>query len=475
MAIEEVCRIFQEYLRESIPHRLIAISKMEVVGQQWVEELYMPSIKTVTERDIEQHTFYPNQRRDEVIRNIVKGIVKYAVLSHRWCREGEVTLQEMTSGGTKLGKSSSRHKLANFCQRAAEYGCGFAWADTCCIDRSTPSPEELDKAVPRMFRWYRNAHVCIVHLAESLTLDDFLRDSWFLQIWTLQELLAPVRVKFYGRTWNPIHNVRVDNDKADQRLLAALSAGTGIPVQDMRCYWAGTERVREKLMWASRRTSRQVEDGAYSLLALFDVHMHVEYGIGDEAFGRLMEILLLRSQECDILAWAGIASTKYAFLPPSAQGYSVEYLDGIYNPTHDHYRLRGDQGMVIIDGRLRVKLLMVELHEATLGDEIPFSQDGYRACALLQKGLPSHVTINHVSIVSNNNMPWRPSKLALGVVDYGWTSDDKKGLIEKGRTHFCLVFGADDTQTSWQKLMTDKVVTIKTEDSIKQRLETINI
>ncbi|KAG2048653.1 hypothetical protein BDR06DRAFT_962387 [Suillus hirtellus] len=418
MAIEEVCRIFQEYLRESIPHRLIAISKMEVVEQQCVEELYMPSIRAVTEKDIEQHTFYPNQRRDEVIRNIVKGIVRYAILSHRWCREGEVTLQEMISGSTKLGKPSSRHKLARFCQKAAEYGCGFAWADTCCIDRSNPSPEELNKAMPRMFRWYRNAHVCIVYLAESFTLDDFLCDSWFLQSWTLQELLAPVRVKFYGRTWRPIHNTRADNDKADRKLLAALSTGTGIPMQDIQCYWAGTERVREKLMWASRRTSRLAEDGAYSLLALFDVHMNVEYGIGDEAFGRLMEVLLQRSQECDMLAWAGIASTKYVFLPPSAQGYSAQYLDKSYNPSHDHYRLRGDQDMSVVDGRLRVKLLMVELHEATFGDEIPFLQSGYHACALLPKGLPSNVTMNHVSIVSSNNMSWRPSKLALGVVDY---------------------------------------------------------
>lgn len=471
MAIKEVFQLFQEYLQESIPHRLIAISKMEVVEQRQVEELYMPSIKAVTERDIEQHTFHPNQRRDDVIKNIVKGIVKYAVLSHRWCRDGEVTLQEMTPGSTKLGKASSRHKLANFCQRAAEYGCGFAWADTCCIDWS--SPKELDKTMPQIFRWYRNAHVCIVHLAESSTLDDFQRDSWFLQIWTLQELLAPVRIKFYGRAWNPIHNIRADNDKADQRLLAALSTGTGIPVQDIQCYWAGTERVREKLMWASHRTSTRVEDGAYSLLALFDVHMHVVYGIGDEAFGRLMEALLSRSQECDILAWAGIASTKYVFLPPSAQGYSAQYLDGSYDPSHDHYRLRGDQDMMVVDGRLKVKLLMLELHEVTFGDEIPFLLDGYHACALLPKRLPSNTTINHVSIVSSNNIPWRPTKLALGVVDYGWTSDDEEGLMEKGRTHFCLLFGAGDTQTSWQKLMTDKVVTIRTEGTIRQRLETI--
>ncbi|KAG0696355.1 hypothetical protein DFH29DRAFT_951446 [Suillus ampliporus] len=437
MAIEEVCRMFQEYVRDSIPDRLIAISKMKVVQQQWVEELYMPCIKAVTERDIEQHTFYPNQRRDEVIRNIVKGTVKYAVLSHRWCREGEVMLQEMTSGGTGLEKPSSRSKLANFCQRAAEYGCDFAWADTCCIDRSDASPEELDKTMPRIFRWYRNAHVCIVHLAESFTLDDFLRDSWFLQNWTLQELLAPVRVKFYGQTWSPIHNIRIDNDKADQRLLAALSTGTGIPVQDIQCYWAGTERVREKLMWASCRTSRKVEDDAYSLLALFDVHMHVEYGIGDDAFGRLMKVLLPRSQECDILAWAGIASSKYVFLPPSAHGYGTQYLDGSYNPSHEHYRLHGDQSMTIVDGRLRLKLLIVELHGVTFGDQRTFLQDGYHACALLPKGLPPNVAINH---------------LVLGVVDYGWTSDDKEGLLEKGRTHFCLLFGADDTQTNYVEL-----------------------
>lgn len=63
MAIEEVCRIFQEHLRESIPHRLVAISKMEVVEQPWVEELYMPSIKAVTERDIEQTHILPKSEK----------------------------------------------------------------------------------------------------------------------------------------------------------------------------------------------------------------------------------------------------------------------------------------------------------------------------------------------------------------------------------------------------------------------------
>ena len=49
-----------------------------------------------------------------------------------------------------------------------------------------------------MFRWYRDADLCIVFLAHSYTLADVLKDPWFSCGWTLQELLAPRHIKFFN-------------------------------------------------------------------------------------------------------------------------------------------------------------------------------------------------------------------------------------------------------------------------------------
>ena len=38
------------------------------------------------------------------------------------------------------------------------------WIDTCCIDKQ--SSADLAKCINSMFRYYSNATVCIVHLAE---------------------------------------------------------------------------------------------------------------------------------------------------------------------------------------------------------------------------------------------------------------------------------------------------------------------
>lgn len=55
-----------------------------------------------------------------------------------------------------------------------------------------------------MYRWYSNAHECIVYLADVIEhpdvpsldgdfrfYDSFERSTWFARGWTLQELLAP--------------------------------------------------------------------------------------------------------------------------------------------------------------------------------------------------------------------------------------------------------------------------------------------
>ncbi|KAF9222282.1 hypothetical protein BS17DRAFT_708932, partial [Gyrodon lividus] len=197
-------------------------------------------------------------------------------------------------------------KLLRFCEKAQEYGCVLAWADTCCIDKS--SSTELDEAIRSMFRWYREAYICVVYLAGVLKLEDIHRDDWFRRGWTLQELLAPRTTKFYGSNWEALGEVERNNDKEDDKVLGAISQTTSIPIQDLRGFVPGCTRVQEKMVWASKRRTIRVEDTAYALIGMFDISMQASYGEGDWAFHRLMEIILQRCDEWEVFAWAGPSS-----------------------------------------------------------------------------------------------------------------------------------------------------------------------
>ena len=62
--------------------------------------------------------------------------VKYAILSHRWL-EQETSYQQVISGGIR-----GDDKLERFCAVAGSYGIEFAWADTCCIDKTSSAELE---------------------------------------------------------------------------------------------------------------------------------------------------------------------------------------------------------------------------------------------------------------------------------------------------------------------------------------------
>ncbi|KAG2031992.1 hypothetical protein BDR03DRAFT_78962 [Suillus americanus] len=55
-------------------------------------------------------------------------------------------------------------------------------------------------------RWYCNGHVCIVYLylAQSASVEDCDNDDWCVRGWMLQEMLAPLRIKFFRRGWQPL-------------------------------------------------------------------------------------------------------------------------------------------------------------------------------------------------------------------------------------------------------------------------------
>ncbi|OJA18347.1 hypothetical protein AZE42_12993 [Rhizopogon vesiculosus] len=234
-------------------------------------------------------------------------LVKYAILSHRWLDTGELTYEEMRSGRRR---GPGYQKLKRFCETAREYNMEFAWVDTCCIDKN--SSTEIDESIRSMFRWYRNSALCIVHLAESETIQDIMRDEWTKRGWTLQELLAPHRMKLFDKHWGPMTRYRNDKSLEDTEVMKTLEAATGIPLDYLRRFYPGAVMVDERMRWAARRKTTRVEDIAYSLMGIFDVSMQIAYGEGgDRAFCRLIETIM-QAGEPSVLNWMGEATRNHS-------------------------------------------------------------------------------------------------------------------------------------------------------------------
>jgi len=173
--------------------------------------------------------------------------------------------------------------------------------DTCCINKS--SSAELSEAINSMFAWYRRAKVCYAYLSDIEAREDLGKSQWFKRGWTLQELLAPVHVVFYGgAAWTFL------GTKAS--LKEEIWTATGIPVhflheeheedgrRDIQ-----TASIAERMFWASSRETTRREDLAYCLLGMFDVNMPLIYGEGDKAFIRLQEEIMRESTDQSLFAW----------------------------------------------------------------------------------------------------------------------------------------------------------------------------
>ncbi|KAI9463129.1 hypothetical protein HD554DRAFT_1987261, partial [Boletus coccyginus] len=303
--IREVVDAFDDHI-QNIPFRFIDLyaTPISFIQRDAVKQKHAAAIESITEADIEQHTSYANQRREDVIRTIVKGVVKYAVLSHTWREVSrEFIYQDMISPDA-VQDGPGWSKLEKFARLAKHtFKCQFAWADTVCIDPETP--RDRQETARSGFDWFRNAYVCIVYLASTRSLSELEHDIWFRRGWPLLELLAPIRIKFYGAGWEPLNErcPKAENDKADTNFLDALSKASGISVGDLRSFLPGTNRVREKLSWASRRETTKPEDTAYSLVSIFVSRMEIEPGECEKAFLRLMLHVIPKSRECDVFAW----------------------------------------------------------------------------------------------------------------------------------------------------------------------------
>ncbi|KAK7211483.1 hypothetical protein V2G26_018661 [Clonostachys chloroleuca] len=88
----------------------------------------------------------------------------YASLSHTWGNDhDELSFRDAEIG--KMDKSTGGCvKLDGCCRQAQQAGLGYAWIDTCCIDKT--NLVELSEAINSMFRWYKRASVCYAYLSE---------------------------------------------------------------------------------------------------------------------------------------------------------------------------------------------------------------------------------------------------------------------------------------------------------------------
>ncbi|KAI1842544.1 hypothetical protein JX266_011298 [Neoarthrinium moseri] len=224
---------------------------------------------------------------------------RYAILSHVW-EEQEVTLDDLRLSRYVAESRRGYPKIQNACAQALKCGLSYIWIDTCCIDKS--SSAELSEAINSMFRWYQESAVCFAFLADVSAVDDigqddseFSRSRWFTRGWTLQELLAPEHVQFMSKSWSEL-GTKVS-------LSTYLTKITSIDKDYLNGEDLGTASIAHRMSWASRRATTRLEDMAYCLLGIFDIHMPLIYGEGIKAFRRLQEEILKDTTDESIFAW----------------------------------------------------------------------------------------------------------------------------------------------------------------------------
>lgn len=372
--------------------------------------------------------------------------------------------------GEPPAQAGGVRKLLEFCRVAAtDYECSYAWSDTCCIDKQ--SSAELEEAIRSMYRWYRDSEICVIYLGASSLLDDLRGDPWFKRGWTLQELLAPTRIKLYGKDWTLINSSRAThNDKEDEFIRRTIEEATGIPGDDIRLFHPSCDRVPEKMTWMAPRKTTRVEDIAYSLIGIFDITMPISYGEGAWAFHRLMEVIAQRGFDPGFFAWCG-AHSPYSFaLPASPSCYQLD------PPRASLLQLRGfeassevrsgDPSYKMTKTGLKVKVLVVYVDESN-----PFTPiDTYVLPAKLQLAIP----------LTTPSMDLTPARLrsakqgrsyALGVINHHPVAPSR-GSVSARSNYFCLLLRRHDSNT-WRKERTEGVVVLKCEGALKGSVETV--
>ncbi|KAK3351101.1 heterokaryon incompatibility protein-domain-containing protein, partial [Neurospora tetraspora] len=266
-----------------------------------------------------------------------QDVPRYAILSHTWEDEeilyGDICDPEKPFPQHKKGFFKVKHS----CEQAACDEFDWIWIDTCCIDKS--SSAELSEAINSMFRWYNDSAVCYAYISDVVKTDAqsvrFVDSRWFTRGWTLQELIAPKRVVFFDARWERI------GWRQHESLANEIAEATGIPsdlLERRNTQLPGTDlrakldrySVAQRFSWASKRSTKRVEDEAYCLLGIFGVNMPLLYGEGPKAFFRFQQEILRTTDDQSILAFQHTSNSNN-LLAESPRDYTVS--GGIGRPS----------------------------------------------------------------------------------------------------------------------------------------------
>ncbi|PMD30292.1 HET-domain-containing protein [Hyaloscypha variabilis F] len=238
--------------------------------------------------------------------------VPYAILSHTWA-EDEVLFPDIdgfnaTTIPQQVKEKLGFKKIEACCAQARRDEFDYVWIDTCCIDKR--SSAELSEAINSMYCWYRDCTVCYAYLADvpnnasqEVQERKFRESRWFTRGWTLQELIGPLTLEFYGDQWHALGQSASLGTKLS--LQSEISHITKIPEDvflssKIKVHYC----IAQQMSWAAGRSTARIEDGAYCLLGLFNINMPLLYGEGHRAFIRLQEEIMKVSTDESLFAWS---------------------------------------------------------------------------------------------------------------------------------------------------------------------------
>jgi hypothetical protein len=281
-----------------------------------------------------------------------------------------------------------------------------------------------------MFRWYRNASICIAYLANTSSIDEFHNDEWFTQGWTLQELLAPRTIRFFRKDWAPLTNHINDKDShaANQPILDIITEVTGISSQDLQTFIPGPFQVNTRMVWAADRKTTRSKDIAYSLMGIFDVSIPIAYGEGAQrVFFRLVEAIMQASNDPGVLNWAGKPAQihKLSTASPSTPACYVGHPDNnrslAANEKHE---------FTMTNRGLHIQLLIIPVDLVTrLIPPVTSIQD----CAMFHCNLNAFkfndLTINSPSFPVLERTGTNHYAYSLGVINYTMIQGESKDPI----------------------------------------------
>jgi hypothetical protein len=198
-------------------------------------------------------------------------------------------------------RNAGFRKIQNCCTQAIKVRYEYVWIDTCCIDKKNNA--EVSEAINSMYRWYEEAGICYAYLHDVNDAEkpdsQFAESKWFTRGWTLQELVAPRHVVFFGDNgaWFKIGT--------KMELREAIKRITKIDTRVLECNkYVFKASIAQRMSWASGRETTRPEDMAYCLLGIFKVNMPLLYGEAENAFFRLQLELLNVSNDHTIFAWS---------------------------------------------------------------------------------------------------------------------------------------------------------------------------